>query len=128
MDMSVKLNASYPLVRPTEQAADKPAPQAVQAVQASSEAPTASSRDNRDSRDDVSETEKVKSAVKEIEKFLASSRRNLEFSTDEESGRIVVKVIASETGELVRQLPSEEALRIAHSLSDMSSLLFDAKV
>ncbi|WP_191833274.1 flagellar protein FlaG [Pseudomonas fluorescens] len=125
MDMSVKLSASYPLVRPTEQATDKPAPQAVQAVQASSEAPTASSRDGRD---DVSETEKVKSAVKEIEKFLASSRRNLEFSTDEESGRIVVKVIASETGELVRQLPSEEALRIAHSLSDMSSLLFDAKV
>lgn len=119
MDMSVKLSASYPLVRPTEQATDKPA---LQAVQASSEAPKAGSRV------DVSETEQVKSAVKEIEKFLASSRRNLEFSTDEESGRIVVKVIASETGELVRQLPSEEALRIAHSLSDMSSLLFDAKV
>lgn len=70
----------------------------------------------------------MKSAVSEIEKFLSSTRRNLEFSTDEESGKIVVKVIASETGELIRQLPSEEALRIAHNLSDVNSILFDAKV
>ncbi|MGH8380244.1 flagellar protein FlaG [Pseudomonas sp.] len=118
MDMSVKLNLSYPAVRPAEQATDKPATQVVQAAN-EAQAPT---------RDNVSETEKVKSAVKEIEKFIASNRRNLEFSTDEESGRIVVKVIASETGELVRQIPSEEALRIAHSLSDVNSLLFDAKV
>lgn len=71
---------------------------------------------------------KYESAVAEIEKFLSNGRRNLEFSTDEESGKVVVKVIASETGELIRQLPSEEALRIANSLSDVNSLLFDAKV
>ncbi|MFZ0152580.1 flagellar protein FlaG [compost metagenome] len=118
MDMSVKLNLSYPVVRPVEQATDK---SAVLAVQAATEA-------REPSREKTSEAEQVKIAVKEIEKFLASNRRNLEFSTDEESGRIVVKVIASETGELIRQLPSEEALRIAHSLSDVSSLLFDAKV
>ncbi|MDD1974993.1 flagellar protein FlaG [Pseudomonas tussilaginis] len=118
MDMSVKLNLSYPVVRPVEQATDKPA---IQVVPAAKEV-QAPARDNQ------SETEKVKTAVKEIEKFLASNHRNLEFSTDEESGRIVVKVIASETGELIRQLPSEEALRIAHSLSDVNSLLFDAKV
>ncbi|MFQ6572771.1 flagellar protein FlaG [Pseudomonas sp. UM16] len=121
MDMSVKLNLSYPVARPVEQAADKPTTQTVQAVQAVKEA-KASTQDNQ------SEIEKVKSAVRDIETFLASNRRNLEFSTDEESGRIVVKVIASETGELIRQLPSEEALRIAHSLSDVNSLLFDAKV
>jgi flagellar protein FlaG len=118
MDMSVKLSASYPVARPVEQATEIPAPEAVKAV-SEVRAPV---------RDNQSESEQVKSAVKEIEKFLASNRRNLEFSTDEESGRIVVKVIASETGELIRQLPSEEALRIAHSLNDVSSLLFDAKV
>ncbi|MDD1013149.1 flagellar protein FlaG [Pseudomonas rubra] len=117
MDMSVKLNLSYPTVKPVEQAVERPAVKPVEDVKPARDA----------TESGMSEAEKVKSAVKDIEKFLASSRRNLEFSTDEESGRIVVKVIASETGELIRQLPSEEALKIAHSLSDVNSLLFNAK-
>ncbi|MBA6114560.1 flagellar protein FlaG [Pseudomonas putida] len=125
MDMSVKLNLSYPAVRPAEQVGDK-------AVARSADAPRANA-DTLEPKavtaaEKGSDAEKVKNAVTEIEKFLSSTRRNLQFSTDEESGKIVVKVIASETGELIRQLPSEEALRIAHSLSDVNSLLFDAKV
>lgn len=121
MDMSVKLNLSYQAAKPVEQATErlpaKPAEDVESITPAKGGADTG-----------LTEAEKVKSAIKDIETFLATSRRNLEFSTDEESGRIVVKVIASETGELIRQLPSEEALRIAHSLSDVNSLLFDAKV
>ncbi|WP_338920069.1 flagellar protein FlaG [Pseudomonas silesiensis] len=115
MDMGVKLSVSYPSVKAVEQATERlaatPGEDATEAV-------------DKHEHD----TEKVKSAVKAIEKFLGSTRRDLEFSMDEESGRIVVKVIASETGELIRQIPSEEALRIAHSLSNVNSLLFDAKV
>jgi len=123
MDMSVKLNLSYPTARPAEPAADKPVARTAEAPRGSGmledKAVTAAEQ--------AHDAEKVKNAVSEIKKFLSSTRRNLEFSTDEESGKIVVKVIASETGELIRQLPSEEALRIAHSLSDVNSLLFDAK-
>lgn len=121
MDMSVKLNLSYQAAKPVEQPTERPVVKPVEAVEV-----TPPAKESADSG--LSEAEKVKNALKDIEKFLASSRRNLEFSTDEESGRIVVKVIASETGELIRQLPSEEALKIAHSLSDVNSLLFDAKV
>ncbi|PTU01642.1 flagellar biosynthesis protein FlaG, partial [Pseudomonas sp. HMWF031] len=39
-----------------------------------------------------------------------------------------VKVIASETGEVVRQIPSAEALKLADSLNNASHVLFDAKV
>ncbi|MFF5865849.1 flagellar protein FlaG [Pseudomonas sp. NPDC012596] len=124
MDMSVKLNLSYPTARSTEQVGDKPVARSADAPRGSDTLePKAVSAAEKGT-----DAEKVKSAVSEIEKFLSSSRRNLEFSTDEESGKIVVKVIASETGELIRQLPSEEALRIAHNLSDVNSLLFDAKV
>ncbi|WP_225789313.1 flagellar protein FlaG [Pseudomonas sp. Marseille-P8916] len=118
MDISVKVNQSYPTARLTEPVVEKPVSRSVEAVREGDEVGLSS----------VEGAEKVKSAVSEIEKFLSSSRRNLEFSMDEESGKIVVKVIASETGELIRQIPSEEALRIASSLSDVSSLLFDAKV
>ncbi|MFI8396874.1 flagellar biosynthesis protein FlaG [Pseudomonas sp. Choline-02u-1] len=121
MDMSVKLNLSYQATKPVEQAAESPVVKPSRAVE-----PIKPAQDEADTG--LTEAEKVKRALKDIETFLATSRRNLEFSTDEESGRIVVKVIASETGELIRQLPSEEALRIAHSLSDVNSLLFDAKV
>ncbi|MFG0634945.1 MULTISPECIES: flagellar protein FlaG [Pseudomonas] len=123
MDMSVKLNLSYPAARSAEQVADK---------SVADKSVTRSADINRDSDlqkpSVVNDAEKVRDAVSEIEKYFSSTRRNLEFSTDEESGKIVVKIIASDTGELIRQLPSEEALRIAHSLSDVNSLLFDAKV
>jgi len=117
--MSVTLNLSYPAARSTEQVAENPAARLV--VDASGDG-------EKKSPVEVQDTDKVKDAVSEIEKFLKETRRNLEFSTDEDSGKIVVKVIASDTGELIRQIPSEEALRIAHSLSDVKSVLFDAKV
>ncbi|MGG5290909.1 flagellar protein FlaG [Pseudomonas shirazensis] len=123
MDMSVKLNQSYPAARPVEQVVDKPVSD--KAVAGLADASRVSDVKEPSA---VIDAEQVRNAVSEIEKFLSTSRRNLEFSTDEDSGKIVVKVIASETGELIRQLPSEEALRIASSLSDVNSLLFDAKV
>lgn len=119
MDMSVKLNLSYPAARSAEQVAEKTVARSTEAREAD---------DEHKSLQAAQDAAKVKSAVSEIEKFLKASQRNLEFSTDEESGKIVVKVIASDSGELIRQLPSEEALRIAHSLSDVNSVLFDAKV
>ncbi|AUF95589.1 flagellar biosynthesis protein FlaG [Pseudomonas sp. 02C 26] len=122
MDMSVKLNLSYPAARPTEQVAEKPVSDV--AVPRTEDGKRLSDGEQPSA---VIDAEQVRSAVAEIEKFLSNGRRNLEFSTDEESGKVVVKVIASETGELIRQLPSEEALRIANSLSDANSLLFDAK-
>ncbi|MBI6920410.1 flagellar protein FlaG [Pseudomonas monteilii] len=122
MDMSVKLNLSYPAARTGEQppeirGLDKPTTALAEVALADdSSKPMA-----------VTDVDQVKAAVSQIESFLSSTRRNLEFTTDEESGKVVVRIIASDTGELVRQLPSEEALRIAHSLNDVNSLLFDAK-
>ncbi|HGM5580862.1 TPA: flagellar protein FlaG [Pseudomonas putida] len=118
MDMSVKLNLSYPAARSAEQVTDKPVSRPLEA----------SAEGDKKGAVKVHDTDNVKNAVSQIEQFLKETRRNLEFSTDEESGKIVVKVIASETGELIRQIPSEEALRIAESLRDVKSVLFNAKV
>jgi flagellar protein FlaG len=118
MDMSVKLNLSYPAAKPAvsvvDKPADKPRADATQAVAGSSSS-------------DLDSSEKLKVAVQEIEKFVQSVRRNLEFSIDETSGRVVVKVIASESGEVVRQIPSAEAMKLAESLHNASSVLFDTK-
>jgi len=119
MDMSVKLNLSYPAAKPavnaTDASTDVPG---VQDAKAASKTSDASDSDNSD---------KLKMAVQEIEKFVQSVKRNLEFSIDETSGQVVVKVIASESGEVVRQIPSAEALKLAESLHNASNVLFDAK-
>lgn len=66
-------------------------------------------------------------AVSSIEGFVQSIRRDLDFALDDSSGRVVVKVTDRVSGEVVRQIPSEEALRLAESLEDVRSLLFQAE-
>ncbi|KJZ33840.1 MULTISPECIES: flagellar protein FlaG [Pseudomonas] len=120
MDMSVKLNLSYPAAKQATTVADKPAEKP--------RAEPAKVVDVKGARQTAqAEQDKLKMAVQEIEKFVQSVKRNLEFSIDEPSGQVVVKVIASESGEVVRQIPNEEVLKLANSLNDASSLLFSAK-
>ncbi|MGE8064011.1 flagellar protein FlaG [Pseudomonas sp. NPDC089569] len=120
MEMSVKLNVSYPALQSANTVSDKPTETPKTAsVTAAEPVP-----DKKLQSDDAH----LKQAVQEIEKFVQSIKRNLEFSIDEQSGKVIVKVIASETGEVVRQIPSAEALKLAESLSNASHVLFDAKV
>lgn len=58
-----------------------------------------------------------------VKQSLPSSARNLQFSIDEGSGRTVVKVVDSNTNEVIRQIPSEEILAIAESLSTPKGFL-----
>ena len=121
MDMSVKLNLSYLAAQPSNTASAQPA--GVTRSDSSTERDSVKSVAGRDDSD----PEKLKLAVQEIEKFVQSIKRNLEFSIDEASGTVVVKVIASESGEVVRQIPCEEALKLAESLTTASNVLFEAK-
>jgi flagellar protein FlaG len=116
MDMSVKLNQVYPLVPPqaVATAKDPLAPAKVQEVAAVDDKPH--------TREDLEK------AVGDIRDFVQSSQRKLDFSIDDSTGRVVVKVIATESGDVIRQLPSETALKLAQSLSEAGSLLFDDKV
>jgi flagellar protein FlaG len=52
---------------------------------------------------------------------------NIEFSIDDESRRSVVKVVDGESGEVLRQFPTEEALRVARQLAQSGSGLVQDK-
>ncbi len=67
--------------------------------------------------------QQVASAVSQISDFVQNFQRDLLFSIDEESERLVVKVVDSETQEVIRQIPSEESLRIAKNLDAADSLM-----
>ena len=71
--------------------------------------------------------EQVESAVSTIHEFVQSVRRNVNFTLEDASGRVVVKVTDASSGDIIRQIPSEEALQLAESLEEVRSLLFKAE-
>jgi flagellar protein FlaG len=61
---------------------------------------------------------KVKEAVGNLNDFVQKLSRTLQFSVDEESGRTVIKVVDSETKQIIRQIPPEEVLALAKNLAN----------
>lgn len=60
-----------------------------------------------------------------LSEFARSINRDLAFSVHEDSGKTVIQVLDSETNEIIRQIPSEELLRLSERLSDAQAILFD---
>ena len=73
-----------------------------------------------ESRNQVDELA-VESAAAEISEFVLANNRQLNFSVDEGSNKSVVRVTDSESGEIIRQIPSEEVLRLSERLKDLQS-------
>ena len=69
----------------------------------------------------------VEDAVKSINSMMKSLSPNLEFSVDDETNRTVVKVVDKQTNEVIRQLPSQEALEIAKAVDHLQGLLIREK-
>lgn len=67
-------------------------------------------------------------AVKQINQSLPASSQNLEFSIDDDSKQTIVKIIDVSTREVVRQIPTVEALEIAKSLDKMMGRLISDRV
>lgn len=63
-------------------------------------------------------SEQLSNAVSNINQAMRLSNRNLQFSVDPDTKMTVVKLTDTETGEVIRQFPSEEALAIAHSIDN----------
>lgn len=70
--------------------------------------------------------ENLQAAVEHLNKQLASSGRSLGFSMDDNINRPVVTVRSTQTGEVIRQIPSEAVVRVAHTLDELKGLLHDA--
>ena len=67
--------------------------------------------------------EQVHQAVANINKSLQSLSQDVEFSVDHDSNRTIVKVIDQHTKEVLRQIPTPEALQIAKSLDSGKGML-----
>jgi len=69
----------------------------------------------------------IEKAAEQLQQFVQSMGRDLNFSVDSLTGYNIVRVVDSSTGELIRQLPSEELLRLAKSMETLKNVLVSQK-
>ena len=115
--MSIQAIGSAPVSAPDRPAGDGPAPvaraaaapvQPAAAVEKAAAVPTA---------------DQLKEAVANINKTLQTLSQDLEFSIDKDSNRTIVKIVDQKTKEVIRQIPTPEALEIAKALDTVQGLL-----
>jgi len=102
--------------------------QAVTSVSAS--APTEDSKASqveKKEKTDKPDEGNVDDALSKLKTKFQDDHRNLDFSIDDSTGEVVVKVLDGQSGKLIRQIPSEEVLKLAKQLDDVRSLMFKAK-
>jgi|TARA_B110000902_G_scaffold226650_1_gene265439 flagellar protein FlaG len=83
---------------------------------------------------DVS-AEHIENAVSKLNEFVQTNSTKLNFSVDEGSNKQVVKVTDSTSGETIRQIPTEEVLKLSERVQELQmevgtavGLLFNKQV
>jgi flagellar protein FlaG len=61
----------------------------------------------------------LNNAIRNVSGYVQNITRELNFSVDEELGETVVRVIDENTGDIIRQIPSEDMLTLAKSLAEI---------
>ncbi|KAF2957331.1 hypothetical protein AS159_09950 [Thermotoga sp. Ku-13t] len=85
-----------------------------------------SSRKQKEDSVDLSKT--MESLRKTFEKLSRFFKTEAQFTIERELNMIIIKIKDRETGEIVRQIPPEVAVKIAKNLQELIGILFDEKV
>lgn len=67
----------------------------------------------------------LKAAIEHLNKQMHNTGRTLGFSMDESVSMPIVTVRNSSTGEVIRQIPSEAVVKVAHTLESLKGMLYD---
>lgn len=70
----------------------------------------------------------LEAVTNQMQDFMNSLNRDLQFSVHEESGRDMVSIIDRQSQEVIRQIPSEEMLDIVARISEASGLFVQTEV
>lgn len=111
------------------QGADKAAaslPDNAQAVAAAGQAQQQQAQ-NTAAKEKPSVTEQLQSSLKQLNSVASLYNNQLEFSVDKDTDLQVVKVVDKETQKVIRQIPSEDAIRIAKAIGDFKGMLLKDK-
>jgi len=106
---------------------DMPAPDAAQAN--AKVAPTAPvvAPPKKTSVDLEAGIRKIQDIVERMNEEMKSNQRGLSFSFDRTINTHVVTVKSADSGQVIRQIPTEAVVRVAHNIEKLKGLLFDGK-
>jgi len=85
---------------------------------------SAASQSTPKAQTNVPAASNLKEAVSKLNDYVQNVQRNLSFRVDKDSGQTVVKVYDAQTNEVIRQIPSEETLKLAASIDEQLNHFF----
>ncbi len=86
--------------------------------------PSVNQRIEEQTRENIENSKKVKNAIAEVNKKMNQKTR-CEFSYHEDTKRVSIKVIDSETEEVIREIPPEETLDMLSKMWEVAGILID---
>tara|TARA_B100000780_G_scaffold270775_1_gene230958 strand:- start:2004 stop:2399 length:396 start_codon:yes stop_codon:yes gene_type:complete len=78
-------------------------------------------------REPIISSKELETKIAELNEAITSRNSDIVFSTDPATGKDVVRVSNKSTGELIRQMPSVEALKAMQNMDQMMGLIFNHK-
>jgi len=73
----------------------------------------------------VGSADEIGKAIEQVQVMMDLRNRSVSISQDSESGREVIRVKNEQTGEVIRQMPTEEMLAFMRNLTKMLGAFFD---
>jgi flagellar protein FlaG len=70
----------------------------------------------------------LQEAIARINDMMRDGGRGLQFSIDEKLGGPVILVKNEDSGEVIRQIPNEAVVKVAHSIEDLKGMLHNQTV
>jgi flagellar protein FlaG len=132
VDMSLSVNqvanpvvqtAAVSALNAPQGAQPKPPIPGVQAAQAALPAKPAVEAEPLVDQDQIREN--LHAAIEKLNDQVERNGRGLNFAMDERLNRPVITVRNTASGEIVRQIPNEVVIKVAHSIEDIKGLLMD---
>jgi flagellar protein FlaG len=70
----------------------------------------------------------LEAAIEKLNQQVERNGRGLNFTIDEKLNRPIITVRSTATGEIVRTIPNEVVIKVAHNIEDIKGLLMDHKL
>ena len=70
----------------------------------------------------------LKQSLEEINKALSGFSISVQFQVDPDYKDLIVKIVDQDSGKLIRQMPTEDVVRISKAMDNLKGLLFSKAV
>lgn len=121
---AAKATAKAPEPKPVKIAKPEPAPKAEVKAKPKKDEPSAIERIEEQTKENMENTKKVKNAIAEVNRKMNQKTR-CEFAYHEDTKRVSIKVIDSETEEVIREIPPQETLDMLSKMWEVAGILVD---